>query len=191
MSQEGRTTFIPQGASIAPRPAQKTVGVFTIISIIVFIASVLGLGVAISYDRSLETQIIELDKLIGDYEDAFDRPLLEEIARVDKKIKSAREILAKHRSLATMFDFINKNTLHAIRFTAFGFEDGGEDGFVLTLQGVGRDYSSIALQSDAFVQTRRLKNVVFSNLRLNNDGTISFLLTAEIEAPLLAYSINP
>ncbi|MDP3988745.1 MAG: hypothetical protein Q8P93_00710 [bacterium] len=190
MALQGRTAFIPQGASVAPRPPRRTFGVFTAIGVLIFIASLVGLGASILYEKQLNEQIVQLDDLIRSSEDAFNRNSLEEIARVDQKISAAREILAKHTSLQLLFDLIDKHTLHTIRFTSFGFEKHPENGYILTLTGVGRDYASIALQSDAFVQTRRLKDVVFSNLRLTQEGTITFGMTATIDEKLLEYGLT-
>jgi len=175
---------------VASRLPRRKFGVFTILSICVFVASVVGFGLSFFYERQIERQVAALDDLVRRSEDAFDRSLLEEIARVDKKIMAAREVLAGHISLRSLFELIDRNTLHTIRFTAFGFEKHPENGYILSMQGVGRDYASIALQSEAFVQTRRLKNVVFSNLRLTNEGTITFALSATIESDLLAYDLT-
>ena len=191
MAQKGRTTFIPQGATVSNAPRKRrTFGVFTVLSVVIFLASLAGLGGAILYAQQVRRDIAELDVLIERSEDAFNRPLLEEIARLDKKIESAREVLAGHISLLELFELIDGNTLHSVRFSAFGFDTGTDGIYTVTMQGVGRDYTAIALQSDAFVQTRRLKNVVFDNLRLASDGTVTFSMQAEVDPGLLDYELT-
>lgn len=191
MADSGRTTFIPQGASVSPAPRKRrTFGVFTVLSVLIFLLSLAGLGGAILYEQQLERDIAQLDDVIERSEDAFNRPLLEEIARLDRKIEASREILAGHTSLQELFVLIDANTLHNIRFTAFGFDTSSDGEYTLTLQGIGRDYSAIALQSDAFVQTRRLDDVVFDNLRLTSDGTVTFTMQARVDAGLLDYELT-
>lgn len=191
MAGEGRTTFIPQGATVSSgAPKRRTFGIFTIIAVLVFIASLGGLGSSILYEQQLQRDIAELDDLIQRSEDAFNRPLLEEISRLDRKIDAAREVLANHRSLQPLFTLLDSNTLHNIRFTTFGFDTTSDGMYNITMQGVGRDYSAIALQSDAFVQTRRLRDVVFTNLRLTSEGVITFTMTARVDPDLLAYDLT-
>ena len=62
----------------------------------------------------------------------------------------------------------------------------------MKIEGVARDYRSIALQADMFNSTKGLsfKNVVFSNLVKDKNNNIIFDLKFNVDPALLSYEKN-
>jgi hypothetical protein len=60
------------------------------------------------------------------------------------------------------------------------------------MEGSGRDYAAVALQSDEFAKNRFFQNPIIENPQPNAQGRVSFEFRAEIDPRLLAYQkVNP
>jgi len=92
-------------------------------------------------------------------------------------------------SPSVIFTLLENNTLSSVRFTGFEYSVNSSGIAALTLTGETLDFSSIALQADAFSASKALRNVLFSDINVQPaTGHITFKVQATIEPSLLLFS---
>lgn len=188
METKFQTSFIPkvslsQGEGGAPK---KTMNFFVFISILIFILSLLsalGTKLYLSYlKKSEETIKTNLDKNIK----AFEPQTIETYVRLSSRLVAAHNILSKHIAISNVFDYLADTTLKTVRFTDFKYELGSDGVISLAMNGEARNYNAVAYQAEVFGQKRDLRNLIFSNLDLNEKGNVVFKLASNLD-PGFAY----
>ena len=185
-------SFIPKKSSTIRRSPGKTsrVGLLFLIAVIVFlIATASSAGVFVYarlLERNLESKSLSLERA----REAFEISLIEELSRLDARIETSKELLQGHTALTYFFDTLGDSTLRSIRFQSFKFnlEKGGESGILLS--GVADNYASIVLQSEALADNKFFKDIIFSNLDVDEFGSITFDVAASVSASLISFEEN-
>ncbi len=183
-------SFIPKKSLItAPsRKAHSSVGLFSLIGILTFVVSIIFYAGTFAYGKVLKQRIVSLTESLKRQEQAFDSDTLFLLTQTDGKLLATRDILRNHTTLIPLFDLLSEATLQTVRFKSFQFASNPElRRFELKMTGEARNYSAIALQSDAFVEKRKLKDIVFSDLNLDQNGRVVFNFSATVDPTLLSY----
>ena len=124
-----------------------------------------------SYGKLVEKRIADKSAWLEQARGAFEPSLITEMERVDTRINTANEILARHVAFSEFFKILEELTLQNVRFSRFdySFIDGAPQ---VMLEGEARSYSSVALQSDIFGDNKYLKNPIFPTSDLQRAGTL-------------------
>lgn len=190
METKFQTSFIPKaplsnGEGNAPK---KSINFFVFISILIFILSLLaalGTYLYLGYlKKSEETIKINLDKNIK----AFEPQTIETYVRLSSRLVAAHNILSKHVAISNVFDYLADTTLKTVRFTDFKYELGVDGAVSLSMNGQARNYNAVAYQSEVFGQKRDLRNLIFSNLDLDEKGNVIFKLASNLDPGFTYYS---
>jgi hypothetical protein len=191
MENSFQTSFIPKKLVTSNSSEKEPKSFFSIIAIFLFIISILLSGGLFLYKIYLTKQQGSLSTSLTLTRDSFEKDTIDELELFDRRTKSAKQILSSHIVLSPMFALLGEITIPSIQYTKFE-QQTNEDGFLVNIEGVARDYRSIALQSDMFnsVKGRSFKNVLFSNLVKDKNNNINFNLKFNIEPDLLSYEKN-
>ncbi len=184
-------SFIPKkNPAIRPEVKKKT-GFFFLLSIVIFASAAILHGAAYLYKASLGQKLKVLENSLRLEESAFEPATLVELSRADAKLRSARSLLDRHTTLQPLFKVLEENTLQSVRFKTFGFTISPDQKKIeLKMTGDAKDYSGIALQSDAFGEVKEFKDVVFTDLNLLQSGRISFSFSASVDPSLVSFVKN-
>lgn len=189
---EFKTSFIPK-KPLGATPMQKTgsgVNLVLFVTAIVFFAVVLIAGAVFLYGALLTRQEASLTSSVSRAQAAIEPELVASLGRIDARIKTAQELLDNHIILSPLFKLLEQLTLSSVSFDSFRYLVEADGKITLHLSGIARNYASVALQSVLFGENRFIENPIFSNLRLNNQGNVTFNFTAEINKRLLLYKNN-
>lgn len=184
-----QTSFIPKQPLVEKKikGVSASAGIFSIIGWFIFlivIAASLGVFAYEQYiTKSIESKGTELSNRIK----SFDTATVDHFVKLNSRLKAAATILSNHLAVSTLFDLISKSTVQSVQFTdmKYSYEDVGK--LNLSLSGKAPDFASVALQSDTFSSQTYLKNQVFSNLGLDQDGGVLFKFTASVDQASLQY----
>jgi len=189
MEPSQQTSFIPKKALTreASPVREAPIGLFTLLSTIIFFVSALAGGGVYFYKILLENDIKTKSNSLERAEKAFEPSTIVELERLDRRIESAKEILANHILVSPIFEFLEQTTIPNVRLSSFSYEffDGGRA--TVTAHGEARSYAYVAVQSDVFGEERYIQNHVFSNLTLSGGGNVSFDLSLLFDPTLLYY----
>lgn len=196
METRFRTSFVPKKALAVQSQAPKggTINLFFAIGTILFVLALTASGGLFLYKTLLEQSIDEKSIALEKAKKAFEPSFIEVAKRFDARIAAAREILSRHTVATPVFDFLSANTLRTIRFTglSYAYAEGGP---TILLQGEAKGadsaagYTSVALQSDAFLENEDVIDPVFSGLRLNStNNAVTFSFSGKLPAEMVRYT---
>lgn len=189
MDNSFQTSFIPKKPVDDVIKRDHKLDLFTVISILILILVVLasaGLYVYKIYlTKQKEAIIVSLEKSQG----SFEQETIMKLESFDKKTSAVKEILSKHKVLTPLFSILSEITIPNVQYTKFSHE-GNMDKMVVKIEGLAKDYASIAQQSEIYNSSkgRFFSDVVFSDLTKSETGnTINFKLEFSIDPSLLSY----
>ncbi len=174
---------------------ESTMGVFMLVSLLILGVSILTFAGAYAYQYILDLQINK--PCAGDgtacglkatVEKTRSELGIEEISRynrLDKKMKVAQSLIDSHTTLLPVFDMLERLTLHTVRFTKFQF-----DGKEIELEGSAVGYTDLAAQLKVFEESNVIQSAVFSDLGLDQQGNVTFVLNMVPNSSLLTFSTN-
>jgi hypothetical protein len=90
--------------------------------------------------------------------------------------------------MSQFFDLLEQATLKSVRFKDFRYNASGDGRSSIALSGEADSFAAVALQSDAFGQSRFIREPIFSNLDLDNKGNVIFDFSAFVDPSLISYT---
>src|SRR3989344_4992453 len=192
MEPKFQSSFIPKGplaSSVAsPIPGQKTKGrgLLAFLALVTFIISVvLALGM-FGYKFYLKYHIDEMGTALEEARATLQPETIRELTRLDDRIISTKELVSKHRALTPLFEFLEISTSRTVRFNSFSYSTT-DRGLELDMKGEARGYAALAFQADIFNKSKYFKDPIFSDLNLNEKGSVVFSFTAVVDPSLVLY----
>lgn len=194
MEQQFQTSFIPKKPLVTE---QKTSGVssniFNIVGVVVFITSLVAAGGAYAYKTYASKKVLTQAQSLAAAKAEFEVTLINNLQQVERRLNASQEILSNHISVSPIFTALQEATLKSVRYTKFSYSlnpEAGAEKVVVKLSGQATNYTSIALQSDLLAKNKYLKNIIFSNLALDEKGNVLFDLTFSVDPSFVSYRIN-
>lgn len=190
------TSFIPKRPVVTAdveAPTGRAVGLLSVVTVVVVVATALSFVGTYFYERSLSGQKDKLDASIDDARNGIGTDFLSEMKRLDARINGVKELLQDHIVVSPIFAALEATTLRSIQYKSFTYGYRSDSAtktpvVQVTLGGVAKSYSTIALQSDAFAHSTLIRNPVFSGLTVDDKtGTVSFKLTFDVAAADLSF----
>lgn len=191
MENSFQTSFIPKKPFVSTNSIKTPKSLLMIILTFLLIVSVLtsiGLFLYKNYLlKQKESYSTELSVVRG----GFEKDTIEELALFNKRTESAKEILNEHIVLSPLFVLLGQITIPSIQYTSFSHQND-ENSFVVEIQGLAKDYRSIALQANMFnsEKSHSFENVLFYNLTKDKNNYINFSLKFNVKPALLSYQNN-
>ena len=192
MEPRFKTSFIPKKGpttSVASASGQRTskMSVFYLISIIVFIASVALSAATFFYQKVLTNSLIEMNEKLVKAKQIYEPDTIEELKKIDLRIEETKKLISTHISSSAVFSILEDITLEQVSFSKFDYSLSSDNSASISLSGEAKSFNSVALQSDVFGNDDDIKNPIFSNITLNDDGTVSFDFKASIGADSISF----
>jgi len=97
-----------------------------------------------------------------------------ELSFAQAKIDDYNKIINSHKNLSNTFVFIEKNIIAPVWFNSFDFSNVDRNS--VTLGGVGPNFIAIGQQIEAFKKQDLVKEIYLSDISINKEGEIVFLL---------------
>lgn len=189
MEQKTHTSFIPKKSLSVSTTGQSGSGmsILFLLALIIF-AGVIALAIGVFLYQQFLLQNIEKKKSsLERARDAFEPALIAEISRLDTRIESAQDVMNKHKAASLFFDLLEKSTLANIQFENLNYRVVENDRISVSMRGKALNFSSVALQSDVFGESKFIQEPIFSNMNLNKKGEVIFDFMAFIEPKLILY----
>lgn len=191
MEQDFQTSFIPKKPMIEERAvSSRPIGLFTVLSIFIFVTVLLGTGGLYFYNSILNKNIKEMEVSLSSAKNRFEPSKIVQLQVLDKRLKASTEILSQHIAVSPIFQALQNLTMKTIRFTKFSYSMGTEKNTKLIdvkMSGLAVGYRSVALQADLFSQSKFFIDPVFSNLSLDNSGNVVFDLEFSVDPTFVDY----
>jgi hypothetical protein len=184
---EDKISFIPKKTFERPFYKSRGPGFFLTSSFLLLLLSGLICGGAILYRNSLKKQVDLLSDSLERAKAAFELPLINKLVSTSEKIKTAKVLLAEHKTIVPFFDFLERSTLKDVRFNSFEYSLSKDKEATISMGGTAKSYASLALQAKAFEEEKNIKNVSFSGLNLGDKGAINFKVNLTLDPSFLSF----
>lgn len=164
------TSFIPKGPSIQNTRTGGSFApnLFSIIAIILFLASI-GFAVGVwTWNKNLKAQIVDAEEELNRNRAQFGSDI-ETLKKFNAKIAAIKDLLSNHTRVSGVFDIIAELAIDKVRFTSVDISSGdasvGGGSVIVTIKGEGLGLTSAAAQADALgLKEWRLRNPVMADL---------------------------
>ena len=190
MEQNFETSFIPKKPVVnQEKKVKQPIGLFTVIAILAFATVALSYGGLYFYKKNLADQIVEKSEQIRLAEGSFETSRIYELQVLGRRLSAAREILDKHIAVTPIFQELSLITRKRVAYLDFNYEFKLEEGgdIVIKMKGIADGYSEVALQADLFDQNENFKEPIFSNLALDERGSVLFDLEFVVDPVFVDY----
>ncbi len=192
MDTQAPGSFIPKNSMVPGAVgAPKSTGggsIFTMIGVVLFIASLGAAGAAYGYEKVLDGQVTSKIEEIERNRDAFSIDGLETLTRTDARLSETAKLLRTHVAPSLVFEFLSEQTLQKVQLTSFEYIVGKDGSAGMHLTGIADSLQTVALQSDKLGEAKDLKNILISDLLISDGGKIGFSVKADIAASAILYS---
>ena len=193
-----QTSFIPKKLMASEKPAGSRMSLFLLISLIIFLIS-LGFAAFVFLEKQyLTSKILGDQKVIETNKGSFDTATIDSVVELNSRIEVAKNLLASHTAVSPIFNFLNQATLKNVRFKDFTFsgsalDSAGQRVIGIKMSGTAKDFETVASQADELGKPdwrNIIRDTKVSNLSLNNDGSVSFVISASVVPSFLLYGNN-
>lgn len=186
------TSFIPKESLVSERaPKSPRRSPFVLVNIVagaILIVAVLASGGMFLLKTYTEQSIVAKRESLNRQRAAFEPATIEELLRLDKRLTASHGLLRSHVALSTMFNDLESRTNVNVRFKNFKYEPAGPGRYLVSMNGTARSFNAVALQSDAFGKSTIFKDPIFSNLNLDQSGTVVFDFAAVVDPARVSYA---
>jgi hypothetical protein len=188
-----QTSFIPKQPVTEQKQsrASSSVNILLFISIIIFVISVIAAGLVYFYKSTLEKSVAASEEELARAKDAFDGNFITDLQTADKRLRAAGDVLGNHIILSPIFEILQSSTLKTVRFTKFTHTvvgTGAGARIEVKMSGRAKDYTAIALQSDALTRSKYIKDPLFSNLTLDDQSNVLFEVVFTVDPHLVLFT---
>ena len=190
MEPNFQTSFIPKKPMIEEHfSAPRSIGLFTIISILIFFTVLLASGGLYFYKGLMKRNISTMENSLNSAKERFEPAKIVQLQVLDKRLNASNEILSKHIAISPIFKILQSITMKTVQYTNFSYTLGAEQDFkiLVKMKGLAVGYRVVALQSDLFTENEYLIDPVFSNLELDDKGNVLFDLEFSVDPNLVNY----
>ena len=181
MEPATQPTFIPRETptfTAGPRAQGRGLpDLLVLLSIVLFVASTALAGGIFLYGEYLQSSTASKIDQLERAQAAFEPSLIQELTRLDDRMRSASTILGSHIAPTALFRMFEQSTIETVAFNSLDFtmEDG--QNMSIEMEGVAASVNSIALQADVFSKGGMITSPIFSDIDRELDG-VHFSLSA-------------
>lgn len=190
MSTNIQSSFIPKDPTNEESFGKEKPNLLTTIGLLVFILSIVSAGGLFVYKRILNNKNTELKALLIESENSINREDINEVLRFDRKLSYSKNLVAKHEVISNFLKDLASGTASSVFFDDFTYGNLDNTGLSVSLKGSATNYSGVAFQESVFLKNPNYKKVIFSNLRLGENGRVSFDVYLQVDPKIITYTVE-
>ena len=163
-------------------------GALHVIGLTLFFIAVAGTIGVFAYDRYLKNHITNLEQELEVATQIPDIAFVEEVKLFDIRLRTANELVTNHIAVSEVLRLLQEVTLHRVQFTNMKFDATKKDAdAVVSLEGVASTFATLSLQADEMKMHKDINEATFSNVKLTEDGNVSFSVKLAIDPEVIRY----
>ena len=181
------TSFVPRPGSSAVHRRTDFTGAFAFIGYGVLALTIaLAIG-AFVYSQILTTEQKTKDDALAKQVAAIDPQTVAKFVHLRDRLSYGLTLLNKHPALTGFWDDLIAIMPSGVRFGSLHITTDEAGQVKLAGTGIAKSFNALAATSDAFAKDGRIKDAIFSTIRVQGNA-VSFALSATIDPTLIAFS---
>ncbi|GEM_PF-2103146 len=187
MPQKVPTSFVPkQPVRTVRRPqARGPLSIFAVAALVLIGASVVLAGLAFGYEFYLKQNKEEKTQDLKALQDSVEPQAVEELARLSQRLVISRELLDSHVAVSAIFSMFERDTVQNVSFDNFELQTAPSGDVEITMEGTALDFNALAYQSVVFRDNPFLRNQIFEDITVKDDGDVSFSFVGIVSSTLV------
>ncbi len=185
------TSFVPHfNNAQSPRARFESAGMLAPLAYGFFgIVVILAISVFF-YERVLNSAKLRKETELKSAQAAIDPATIESFVRLNNRLESSKQLISAHPAFSSLLVSIEKTLPTKTRFTAlrFSIQEGGSARIDGT--GIANNFNALAVTSQALAREGKIKDAVFSNIRVTRENAVSFSLSAKAEQKDFAFKVE-
>jgi hypothetical protein len=183
-----QSSFIPkQPLNVGDSQSPGHISIFYLTSLVAFIVTLGLAGAAFIGERIFESQVEKLNQELIQTKSSFELSTIGELKVMNNRIDAAKHIVDKHLSFSKFFDYLNTVTYKNISFSDFSYTSEDSGALTLKIKGIAASFNSLMLQEELLQDSDKIKNLVFTDFKLEDDGKVDFSLSASVDQSFVLY----
>lgn len=180
------TSFVPkQPVAPAGRRQKRGTNILMLVGMgLALISIVLALGV-FGFELYLKSARATKAAELARAQESVNIDTVEEFIRLKNRLSAVETLLDEHVELSEFFEVLEVRTLQAVRFSSLSISVNDDRSAEIEMEGVARTFNALAAQSTQFAAEKRIKRAIFSDIAVNQNGTVAFSLTATLDPRLI------
>lgn len=181
------TSFVPRPGSAAVRHRSDLTGAFAFLGygVLAFVI-VLSIG-AFIYSQILATELTAKDKKLAEQVAKIDPQTVAKFVHLRDRLSYGLSFLNKHLALTGFWNTLIATMPTGVRFSALHLTLDEAGQVKLSGEGIAKSFNALAATSDAFAKDGRIKDAIFSSIRVEGNA-VTFALSATIDPSLVVFS---
>jgi hypothetical protein len=188
MDQNFQSSFIPKEPMTEEKVfKKKKAGVSGVLSLSLFIVSIIASVGMYAYKSILNSDIQSLESQMASAEKSIDTKSIDEMVQFSNKLQAAKDIVSKHEVISGFMNSLASSTVSTVQFIDFKYSEV-KGGLVVSMKGKTNSYASVALQENIFSQNKSFRLATFSNLTLGEGGLVLFDVSINVDPQIAVYA---
>src|SRR5689334_14456580 len=135
MDPQVQASFIPKRSLDVNASRGSSFGIFFLIALLIFVASIAAAGGVFLYQSYLTTTLDGQKQSLVKAQGAYDAPTIQELVRLDKRIKEAQSLLDKHVEISNIFTFLGLYTYEHVAYSNFSISMSDDGSAKISMSG--------------------------------------------------------
>jgi hypothetical protein len=127
-------------------------------------------------------------RILTNEQNAIDTKTAESFLRLRDRLLSANTLLNDHVAFSAFFSTMEKIIPSTVRFTSLHLLLDVNGATRLEAAGLAKSFNALASASTAFATDGRIKDAIFSGIKVNHDNSVNFMLAATLDPELTTYT---
>jgi len=158
---------------------------FLIGAVVVAGAALILAGAIFAYDRYLASTLEAKKSELSIEKESVKPETIEEFVRLSQRIQNVRTVLGNHIVLSQFFDVLEAATLQNVKFISLNITVAADNTAKIEGDGTAKNFNTLAAQSNALAAEKNIRRAIFSSITLNENKTVGFKVSAEIDSKLI------
>lgn len=187
MDPKFQSSFIPKASVVGDNKPKEKLGLWGVVSALVFTASILFLGGVYAYKKMTLSAVSSIQADITKEQQTMDTTAINNIISFDSKIKSIRNLINNHVAVSQYFKLLENNTISDVQFLSARYNMVGGD-ISIDMKGKASGYATIANQEAVLLKNKDIISPVFDGFGLDTEGGVNFNLKFKIKDSSVKFS---
>lgn len=179
------TSFVPPPSTTIASAYRSGVLGF-IAYLILGVIFILAIGVFF-YGRLLSAEYASKEAALHKAEAAIDPATVENFVRLRDRLASSESLLNRHIAFSGFFSSLENILPQTVRFSLLHLSVDSSGVAKIEGSGTAKSFNALAAASTAFAADGNIKDAIFSNININNEGSVSFVLSATVDPEIIAF----
>lgn len=185
------TSFVPKQPVQTTRRARSGTNLFMFAAFLIAGLSFVAAGAVFGYQKYLEALHEKRAAELKAAEESISRSTVEEFIRLRDRFIATDRILDQHVALSQFLDLLEGVTLQNVQFGTLDIVVEDDRSATISMKGTARNFNALAAESAAFAAEKRIRRAIFSSITVNDNGSVSFSLAAELEPEIVTWMLSP